>query len=210
MRHRVKKFWTFRNFVGYLVTVSIFETVVESLFWLGGLRMLKGIGFLDNLLVNLPFWISWGIMFYLVASKFTFEPSFIMFLAGLTGILVEMPKTILAGWPLHTFILMAFINAVNYSFVVGFPFWLIGMKFSGSGKSLHRTLAGGVIAIVSAYIFVLVYLVTFLEWFRKTLYPESPMISPSWWAEFVTPNWTGFTVIIMLTITSLAYVYKRT
>lgn len=198
------------DLTGYLVLVFVFETVVESSFWLGGLRMLKGITLLDTLLLNLPFWLTWGAMFYLIASKFDLSPNSMIVLTGLVGVLVEMPKTIVAGWPLHLFILAAFINAVNYSFVVGFPFWLTRMKPSREGSSLRRRLGGLVMGIVAPYIFVLVYIVTFLTWFHDTLYSESPMISSEWWAEFVQPDWAGFAVIVILTIMSLAYVYKRT
>jgi len=210
MRYRLREFLVLRNLTGYLVLVFVFETVVESLFWLGGFRMLKDITLLDVLLVNLPFWLIWGVLLYLIASKFDFGPISMIILAGLTGVLVEMPKTLIAGWPLHSLILAAFINAVNYSFVVGFPFLLIRMQPSSGESRLRRRLVGGVAGIVVPYIFVLVYMATFVTWVHDALYPRSPMISLGWWAEYVQPNWIGFAVVLILTILSLAYIYKKT
>lgn len=155
------------NFKSYIVVVIIFEIIWESLLWVGGFRLIEGISITNLLIGNIPFWTVLGVIYYYLGSRFKYSTAGLLVLTGLLGPMIEnIPR--MGVYPPWMWITLFFVNGVNYSFVLGFPFWLKASegKVEG-GKGLSRYIPG----IVLPYLFFWFYWFTFVAWFHGTFYP---------------------------------------
>lgn len=154
------------NFSTYIILVITLEIIWESLLWIGGFRLIEGISITDLLIGNIPFWVALGVIYYYLDSRFQYSVVGLLVITGLLGPLIEnMPR--IGVYPLWMWLILFFVNGVNYSFVLGFPFWLKASKVrTGTDKGLSRYILG----IVLPYLFFWLYWLTFVTWFHNTFY----------------------------------------
>lgn len=138
------------GYKGYILFVLGFDVIWETVFYIGGFRLIPA-SYFEIILINLIFWFLMGTVFYSLAVKFDYSPTKALIIPAILGILIENIYRLGTYSPEVSLALML-VNGLNYSVELGFAYWFVKGYHDGKANALHY-ISGIIVLYIVFWVF---------------------------------------------------------